>query len=194
MVKARRCDWCGDDPLYVDYHDREWGAPVGDGRALFERLMLEGMQAGLSWFTILKKRDHMRARFFDFDPVALAERGEGALEDWMTDPGIIRHRGKLEALIGNARATLALPEPFEEMIWRFVDSAPKQNRWRGASQVPSTTAESEAMSRALKRAGFRFVGPTICYAFMQSAGLVNDHLTRCPRHAECAELARGWSL
>jgi DNA-3-methyladenine glycosylase I len=194
MVKARRCDWCGDDPLYVDYHDREWGVPVTDSDALFERLMLEGMQAGLSWYTVLKKRDHMRSRFFDFDPRLLDEHGDAALAEWLEDPGLIRHRGKLTALIGNARATLALEQSLADLVWGFVGNAPKQNHWRTLGQVPSTTVESEALSRTLKRAGFRFVGPTICYAFMQSAGLVNDHLIRCPQHAECAELAREWVL
>lgn len=194
MVKARRCDWCGEDPLYVDYHDREWGAPVKDSRELFERLMLEGMQAGLSWYTVLRKREHMRSRFFDFDPEALDAHGEAALPGWLEDPGLIRHRGKLEALIGNARAALALDQPLPELLWQFVDHAPKQNRWRSLAQVPSSTPASEAMSRELKRAGFRFVGPTICYAFMQSAGMVNDHLVRCPRHINCAALAREWAL
>lgn len=188
-----RCSWCGEDPLYVAYHDREWGVPVADSGELFERLMLEGMQAGLSWYTVLKKREHMRRRFFDFDPVALAEHGPDAMPRWLEDPGLIRHRGKLEALIGNARAYLSLDGTFARLVWSFVDGAPKQNRWQSMSLVPSQSAESRAMSQAFKRAGFRFVGPTICYAFMQSAGLVNDHLSTCHRHRICHDLGTTWS-
>lgn len=193
MVKVRRCSWCGEDPLYVSYHDAEWGVPIADDRELFERLMLEGMQAGLSWYTILVKRQHMRQAFFDFDPKALAARGPKALPGWLTDAGLIRHRGKLEALIGNAEATLALDEPLSRFLWRFVDGRPQQNRWRRGSQVPSATDASTAMSKALKRAGFRFVGPTTCYAFMQSVGMVNDHLLSCHRHEACARLAAPWT-
>jgi DNA-3-methyladenine glycosylase I len=185
MVKTRRCGWCGDDPLYVAYHDEEWGVPVADDRALFECLMLEGMQAGLSWYTVLKKRDHMRRSFFRFDPAALASNGEAALPDWLGDAGLIRHRGKLEALVGNARACLDMKQPFGRFVWSFVNEVPIRNRWRRQSQVPSQTPVSVAMSRALRRAGFRFVGPTTCYAFMQSAGLVNDHLVSCHRYGPC---------
>lgn len=188
-----RCTWCGDDPLYVAYHDVEWGVPVADPRALFERLMLEGMQAGLSWYTVLKKRPQMRRRFFDFDPALLAEHGPDQLASWLEDPGLIRHRGKLEALISNARAFLEHGS-FAELVWSFVGGAPKQNRWDRPAQVPSETSESQAMSRALKRAGFRFVGPTTCYAFMQSAGLVNDHLTACHRHRACQRLGAKWDV
>jgi len=193
MSDLRRCHWCGEDPLYVAYHDEEWGVPVAGSRELFERLVLEGMQAGLSWYTVLKKRAHMRRRFFAFDPEALACRGPVALPEWLGDAGLIRHRGKLEALIGNARAYLDLDGSFASLVWSFVDHAPKQNRWDGSSPVPSETAESRAMSRALKAAGFRFVGPTTCYAFMQSAGLVNDHLVGCHRHRICRELGDAWS-
>lgn len=193
MVKRTRCGWCGDDPLYVAYHDDEWGVPVADSAALFERLMLEGMQAGLSWYTVLKKREHMRRRFFDFDPEPLIRRGPKALESWLADPGLIRHRGKLTALIGNARAMLDMPEPFADYVWSFVDGAPVQNRWQGSGDVPSSTPASDAMSRALRRRGFRFVGPTICYAFMQSAGMVNDHMTGCYRHRICRDLGKAWS-
>lgn len=188
-----RCDWCGDDPLYLSYHDAEWGVPVADARELFERLMLEGMQAGLSWYTVLKKRDRMRERFFGFDPQTLASRGPAALSGWLEDPGLIRHRGKLRALIGNAGAMNELEVPFSEFVWSFVGGAPRANCWSRTSQVPSATEESGAMSHALKKAGFRFVGPTICYAFMQSAGLVNDHLTACFRHGACHELGRAWN-
>lgn len=180
--------------MYVAYHDDEWGVPVDDARALFERLILEGMQAGLSWLTVLRKREHMRDRFFEFDLRRLHEHGEAELPSWLEDAGLIRHRGKLEALIGNARACLELGDGFPEFIWSFADGAPKQNRWRSLQQVPSSTGASTAMSRALKRAGFRFVGPTICYAFMQSAGLVNDHLVSCHRRSVCAALGRAWSV
>lgn len=193
MVKATRCDWCGDDPLYVAYHDTEWGVPVRDDRALFERLVLEGMQAGLSWYTVLKKRQHMRERFLGFDPHRLARAGDGHLRDWLEDPGLIRHRGKLDSVIGNARAMLALPGSLSDFVWRFVDGAPVQNRWTTLSEVPAHTKASDAMSKALKRAGFRFVGPTICYAFMQSAGLVNDHLLSCHRHRACLDMGAEWS-
>ncbi|HEX7034684.1 MAG TPA: DNA-3-methyladenine glycosylase I [Pseudomonadales bacterium] len=189
-----RCAWCGEDPLYVAYHDEEWGVPVADPRALFERLMLEGMQAGLSWYTVLKKRPHMRRRFFDFDPERLARSGPRRIEAWLKDPGLIRHRGKLEGLIANARAYLDQGDSFAELIWSFVDGAPKQNRWESMRRVPAETPESQAMSRTLKKAGFRFVGPTTCYAFMQSAGLVNDHLLTCHRHAECRRLGDTWRL
>ncbi|NBC23367.1 MAG: DNA-3-methyladenine glycosylase I [Gammaproteobacteria bacterium] len=193
MVKATRCDWCGDDPLYVAYHDTEWGVPVRDDRALFERLVLEGMQAGLSWYTVLKKRQRMRERFLDFDPGRLTTEGDEHLRDWLEDPGLIRHRGKLESVIGNARAMLALPSSLSDHVWAFVDGAPVQNRWTTLSEVPIHTKASDAMSTSLKRAGFRFVGPTICYAFMQSAGLVNDHLLSCHRHWACLDMGTEWS-
>ncbi|NIP15400.1 MAG: DNA-3-methyladenine glycosylase I [Pseudomonadales bacterium] len=186
MVKARRCGWCGDDPLYVAYHDDEWGVPERAPKALFERLVLEGMQAGLSWLTILKKREGMRARFFAFDPGRLAAAGEADVRSWLADPAVIRHRGKLEAMIANARAYLQL-EDFSGFLWSIVDGAPRQNRWRHLRSVPSETAESRELARRLKSAGFRFVGPTTCYALMQSAGLVNDHLISCPSHRSCAE-------
>lgn len=193
-VKTTRCDWCGDDPLYVAYHDQEWGVPQGDPRALFERLVLEGMQAGLSWYTILKKRDHMREQFFNFDPVALSNRGPQRVTAWLNDPGVIRHRGKLEAMIGNAAAFLNKGEDFSDWLWSLVSHRPIRNRWRSPAQVPAFTDVSVEMSRQLKRAGFRFVGPTICYAFMQSVGMVNDHLVSCHRHAPCDELLRRWTF
>ncbi|MFU8813855.1 MAG: DNA-3-methyladenine glycosylase I [Pseudomonadales bacterium] len=194
MVKTARCDWCGEDPLYVAYHDEEWGVPVGEPAALFERLMLEGMQAGLSWYTVLKKRARMREQFFGFDPHAIAERGADAVPLWLQDPGLIRHRGKLDALVSNARAFLALQPNFAPFVWSFVSGAPKQNRWPLLQQVPAHTPESAAMSRALRQAGFRFVGPTICYAFMQSVGMVNDHLLSCHRHQVCRDAGSAWSL
>jgi len=193
-VKTTRCDWCGDDPLYVAYHDREWGVPERDPRALFERLMLEGMQAGLSWYTILKKREHMRERFFGFDPERLVDLGPGHLATWLEDPGVIRHRGKLEALIGNAARYLELErgEGFSTWLWSFVGHRPIRNRWRSLADVPASTDVSAEMSRQLRKAGFRFVGPTICYAFMQSVGMVNDHVLSCHRHGPCDELQRRW--
>jgi DNA-3-methyladenine glycosylase I len=196
MVKIPRCDWCGEDPLYVAYHDEEWGVPVKDTRVLFELLMLEGMQAGLSWYTVLKKRDHMRKRFYDFDPQTLVRLGPGALDDWLQDPGLIRHRGKLEALIANAAAFLELEKQhaFADWLWSFVECQPEQNQYRRLQELPTQTENSSAMSLALKKAGFRFVGPTICYAFMQSAGMVNDHLVTCHRFGPCREMRDGWAL
>lgn len=185
-----RCDWCEGDPLYIRYHDEEWGVPERESLALFERLALEGMQAGLSWRTILAKRAHMQSVFYGFDPVRLAVAGAWDIENWLKDSRVIRHRGKLEALLANARAMLKMQEPFGEFLWSFVGGTPIQNRWRALSEVPSTTPASRAMADALKRRGFRFVGPTICYAFMQSAGLVNDHLVGCAAHARCAALGR----
>ena len=187
MVKMQRCSWCGDDPLYVQYHDEEWGVPVRDPHALFERLTLEGMQAGLSWLTVLRKRDHMQRVFFEFQPDALARYGRRRMAKWLADPGIIRHRGKLEAMVNNA-AALQRIDDFTEFVWSFVSNQPVVNHWRHLSEVPSETPVSKAMAKGLKSAGFKFVGPTTCYAFMQSAGLVNDHLTNCPAHERCAAL------
>ncbi len=187
---SARCDWCASHPLYIQYHDEEWGVPVYDSRALFERLQLEGMQAGLSWLTVLKKRAHMREAFFEFDPVRLADAIPSDMAGWLQDPRVIRNRGKLSALVTNARAMLEMREPLADYLWSFVDGVPIQNHWRALSQVPATTPLSHDMARALKRRGFRFVGPTICYALMQSAGLVNDHLESCPAYARCAAAAR----
>ena len=189
MAKMQRCGWCGDDPLYVRYHDEEWGVPERNDQALFERLVLEGMQAGLSWLTVLKKREHMREAFLGFDFRALASAAPSLVERWLQNPGLIRNRSKLNAVLTNAKATVALPDGLADLAWSFVDGSPQQNRWRRLQEVPSETAASQAMSRALKRRGFRFVGPVICYAFMQSAGLVNDHLVTCPSHSRCAALA-----
>jgi DNA-3-methyladenine glycosylase I len=179
--------------LYVAYHDEEWGVPVREPVALFERLVLEGMQAGLSWLTVLRKRAHMQAAFFDFDPIAIRRAGPAAVEAWLADPGLIRHRGKLEAVIANAAAVLAMGSEFPAFIWSFVDGAPIQNHWRSLAEVPSSTERSHALSRGLRKAGFKFVGPTACYAFMQSAGLVNDHLVSCDRHRECQALGAAWN-
>lgn len=175
------------DDLYIAYHDHEWGVPVHDDRRLFEFLILESAQAGLSWRTILGKRDGYRRAFAGFDPEAVARFDGDRIAALLTDPGIIRNRAKIEAAVANARAFLAVVEAFgsfDAYIWRFVDGQPIINAWRSMDQVPDRTPESEAMSRDLRRRGFRFVGPTICYAYMQAVGMVNDHLVSCFRHAE----------
>ena len=188
MVKSapRRCGWCTGDALYQTYHDDEWGVPVHDDRVLFERLILEGMQAGLSWLTVLKKREHMTQAFFEFDPERLAKPSDAQYQSWLADAGLIRNRAKLRSITQNARAFLEVQsqKTFSSFVWDFVDGETVLNHWRRRSDVPSQTPTSVAMSKALKESGFNFVGPTICYAFMQSAGLVNDHETRCFRHAE----------
>ena len=174
-----RCGWVPvDDPLYVAYHDEEWGIPVRDERALFELLNLEGAQAGLSWSTILRKREGYRNAFAGWDIEAIAGFGERDVERLLGDAGIVRHRGKIESVIDNARTTLALDVPLTELLWSFVGGEPKVNAWRTVGEIPAQTAESQAMSKELKRRGFRFTGPTTCYAFMQSAGLVDDHTAR----------------
>ncbi|MEL7464962.1 MAG: DNA-3-methyladenine glycosylase I [Pseudomonadota bacterium] len=190
MEHNRRCPWCGDDPLYVAYHDEEWGVPERDARALYELLMLEAFQAGLSWYTILKKRENFRAAFRGFDPEAVAAFGESDVERLLGDAGIIRHRGKIEAAIAGARRWLELEEKggFSAFIWDFVDGTPIQNDFASMDDVPAETPLSREMSKTLKKEGFKFCGPTIVYAFMQAAGLVNDHLTSCPRHAEVARM------
>jgi DNA-3-methyladenine glycosylase I len=177
-----RCAWVPpDDALYVAYHDEEWGVPERDDRALFELLNLEGAQAGLSWSTILRKREGYRRAFADWSAERIARFGEADVERLLGDAGIVRHRGKIEAVVGNARATLALDRPLSELLWSFVDGEPKVNRWNSVAEIPAQTAESAAMSKELKRRGFRFIGPTTCYAFMQSAGLVDDHTLDCFR-------------
>jgi len=191
---AQRCPWCTTDPLYIEYHDHEWGVPESDERALFERLILEGMQAGLSWLTILKKRAHMRQRFFDFDQVRLAAAGEAEIEDWLTDAGLIRHRGKLSAMVNNARRVVELDGAFPSLLWSFVDGVPQQNTYSSLRDVPSETSVSQKMAKSLKKEGFRFVGPTTCYAFMQSAGMVNDHLTSCDAFHRCGKIGATWKL
>ena len=182
----QRCPWCGTDPLYVAYHDTEWGVPERDGRALWEKLVLDGFQAGLSWITILRKRENFRRAFAGFDPAQIAGWGEAEIARLLADPGIVRHRGKIEAAIGNARAFIGIEERqgFAEFLWRFVDGEPIRNAWRAPEEVPAATPLSEAISKELRAAGFRFCGPTITYAFMQAVGMVNDHLVGCPRHAE----------
>ncbi len=188
---TERCPWCGQDPLYVAYHDHEWGVPEWDSRALWEKLVLDGFQAGLSWITILKKRDSFRAAFDGFDPTLVASWDETQVTAALTNPGIIRHRGKIEATVKNARAYLALQEKgdFAEMLWDFVGGTPLQNRPSTPADIPTQTPASHAMSKMLKAAGFTFVGPTIVYAFMQACGLVNDHLITCPAQTRVATLA-----
>lgn len=190
---AKRCGWCGTEPIYIAYHDREWGRPETDSRALFEKLVLDGFQAGLSWLTILKKRDSFRAAFEDFAPERIARWGEPEVVRALADPGIVRHRGKIEATIGNARAWLEIEADggFDRFLWQFVDFRPHRNHWRSMAEVPAETPLSREMSKALKAAGFKFCGPTIVYAFAQAVGIVNDHLVGCPQHEECANEAVG---
>jgi DNA-3-methyladenine glycosylase I len=180
-ASVERCDWAGTDPLYVAYHDTEWGVPMRDPRRLFELLCLEGAQAGLAWITILRKRDGYRAAFDAFDPERMAAYDDADRARLMADAGIVRNRAKIDAFIGNARAYLDLDD-FSGLLWSFVDGEPIINRWRTLDEVPAETDTSLAMSRELRSRGFRFVGPTICYALMQSAGLVDDHLVSCFRH------------
>jgi DNA-3-methyladenine glycosylase I len=182
-----RCAWVPEaDPLYVAYHDEEWGVPSHDERYLFEMLVLEGAQAGLSWSTILRKREGYREAFADWDVAKIARFGPKDVERLMGDAGIVRNRLKVESAIANAQAVLALEESLDGLLWSFVGGEPKQNRFRKVPDIPPETAESEAMSKELKRRGFRFVGPTVCYAFMQGCGLVNDHTTDCFRYDEVA--------
>lgn len=193
---AGRCPWAGEDPLYVGYHDDEWGRPERDDHKLFEKLILEGFQAGLAWITVLRKREGFRAALHGFDPERLARLTEAECEALMADPRIIRNRLKIAAVVDNARAFLAIKErgTFAEFIWQVVDGRPKQNRFARWTDAPAQTAESQALSKILKNYGFRFVGPTTCYAYMQSMGLVNDHQVACPGHGQCAELGVRFSL
>ncbi len=184
-----RCPWPGEDPLYVAYHDEEWGVPERDARALFEKLLLDGFQAGLSWITILRKREAFRRAFDGFDPERMARYRPARLARLMADPGIVRNRAKIAASVASARAFLRFREAegsFARFLWGFVGGEPRVNRFRSVRQVPAETAESRAMSKALRERGFGFVGPTICYAFMQATGMVNDHLVTCFRHRELA--------
>jgi len=185
MVK--RCDWCGDDPLYVAYHDREWGVPVHDDRTLFEFLILEGAQAGLSWITILRKREHYRKVFHDFDVKRVARMRQSTMEKLLLDPGIVRNRLKVESTVGNARVFLTVQEEFgsfDEYLWGFVGGEQIVNRFATSKDLPATSPESDAMAKDMKARGLKFVGSTICYALMQGVGLVNDHLTTCFRRRE----------
>lgn len=190
MKPPDRCPWCLGDPLYQQYHDTEWGVPLHDDRALFEFLILEGAQAGLSWLTILRKRPHYRAAFAHFDTAAVARFGPADLERLRANPGIVRNRLKLQAAITNARACCTILDQFgslDAFFWRFVDGQPIQNHWQSLAHVPAQTAISTALSKDLRQRGLKFVGPTICYAFMQATGMVNDHLTHCFRHPLCAD-------
>ena len=185
--EPKRCSWAGDDALYRAYHDTEWGVPLHDDRALFEFLILEGAQAGLSWITILKKRENYRAAFDNFDATRVARYDANQIESLRQNAGIVRNRLKVQSAVVNAQKFLEVQQEFgsfDAFVWRFVDGRTKQNAWRSMAEVPASTPESDAMSRELKRRGFKFVGSTICYAFMQATGMVNDHITDCYRHKE----------
>jgi len=185
-----RCPWAGDDPLYHAYHDDEWGVPLHDDRRLFELLTLEGAQAGLAWITILRKREGYRAAFDGFQIAKVAGYGKRKIDSLVKDARIVRHRGKIESAARNARATLAVVKEagsLDRHLWSFVGGKPLQNRWADMKEVPAETAESRALSKDLKKRGFSFAGPTVCYAFMQAAGMVNDHLTSCFRHRPLAK-------
>lgn len=194
MVKIMtiiRCGWCENTPNYIEYHDREWGVPEYDSRALWEKLILDGFQAGLSWITILNKRDAFREEFDGFHPERVAAWGDVEIARALQNPGIVRHRGKIEGAVVNARLYLEIEESqgFANYIWSFVEGRPIQNQFAALDQVPATSPEAEAMSKALKKRGFKFCGPVICYAFMQACGLVNDHLISCHRHVPVRALA-----
>jgi len=189
--KSARCPWPGTDPLYVAYHDDEWGVPEHDDRALYEKLVLDGFQAGLSWITILRKREAFRRAFDDFEPEKIARYPKRKVEALMRDAGIVRNRMKIEGAIASARAWLEIMETgdgFAPFLWDFVRGKPLVNRYRRVSDIPAETELSRTISKELKARGFKFCGPTIVYAFMQATGLVNDHLTSCPRHAACVKL------
>jgi DNA-3-methyladenine glycosylase I len=193
LTDARpRCDWAGiGDSLYRDYHDREWGVPLHDDRRLFELLLLEGAQAGLAWISILRRREGYRAAFHDFDPAWLASLTDDGIASLLGDPRIVRNRAKIRSAVGNARAFLALVHEtgsFDGWLWSFVDGGPMHNAWRSHAEIPPETDLSRSLSAEMRRRGFSFIGPTIAYAFMQSAGLVNDHLVACFRHDEVAAL------
>lgn len=189
---SERCPWAGSDPLYVAYHDTEWGVPKTDDRALLEKLVLEGFQSGLSWITILRKRESFRIAFHGFDPQRIARYGEKDIARLMQDSSIVRNRLKIEATIDNARAYLKLAETqsLAHLVWDMAGGKPQQNKFRVMGEVPAETPVSKAISKRLKGLGFRFVGPTTVYAFMQATGMVNDHFVSCPRHADCAALAK----
>ena len=191
-MSETRCDWCGSLPIYVNYHDEEWGVPEYDSRALWEKLVLDGFQAGLSWLTILKKREAFRVAFAGFDPEKVARFGEADVERLLGDPGIIRHRGKIEAAITGAQAWLELEEGkgFAPMMWEYVDGRPLVNRFETMAEVPPSSDLSLKISKDLKKLGFKFCGPTIVYAWMEATGLINDHLITCHRHEAVKKLAR----
>jgi DNA-3-methyladenine glycosylase I len=194
-LEKTRCPWPGEtDPLYIAYHDREWGVPEHDSRDLFEKLVLDGFQAGLSWITILRKRENFRKAFHNFDPHKIARYGSRDIDRLLKNEGIIRSRAKIEATIKGARLWIEIEEKeaggFHELIWKHVDGKPRNNRYRQIGQVPAQTEMSEGLAKELKQRGFKFCGPVIVYAFAQAVGMVNDHLTTCFRHEECAKLAK----
>ena len=189
----KKCEWCGGDPLYVAYHDDEWGVPVHDDQILFEFLILEGAQAGLSWLTILRRRENYRKAFHAFDYERIADYTEADVTRLLSDSGIVRNRLKVESTIKNARGVLKIQESFGSLdayLWRYVDGIPRQNAWASMAGIPATTNLSDMMSKDLKKQGFNFVGSTICYAFMQAVGMTNDHVTDCFRYSEIQELAQ----
>lgn len=189
----KRCDWCGNDLVYIKYHDNEWGVPLYDDRSLFEFLILEGAQAGLSWITILKKRDNYREAFHNFDCDIIARYTENDVNRLLANTGIVRNRLKINSAIKNARAVLDIKKEFgtlEAYFWRFVDGVPIQNSWKSTGEIPTTAEVSDLMSKDLKNRGFNFVGPTIMYAFMQAIGMVNDHLVDCYRYSEIQKMGK----
>ena len=188
---CRRCSWPGSEPIYIDYHDKEWGVPLHDENQLFEFLILEGAQAGLSWITILKKREAYRKAYSNFDVEKVARFNSRSVERLLNNPGIVRNRLKIEASITNAKAYLEIQDEygsFNDFIWDYVDGEPIQNKYKTLKQLPATTSLSDKLSKDLKKRGFKFVGSTICYAFMQATGMVNDHVTECFRHKEVSKL------
>lgn len=187
---SESCGWPGSEQIYIDYHDQEWGMPEYDSRALWEKLVLDGFQAGLSWITILKKRDNFRSAFQNFDPNVIAEWGEDDVQRLLKDKGIVRHRGKIEATIGNAKAwqTIEAREGFDSFLWKYLDGKPLVNHWTSMDQIPAETELSKQISKDLKKEGFKFCGPTIVYAFMQAVGMVNDHLVGCPARQNCLDV------
>lgn len=188
MTEKYRCPWCKNDPLYMEYHDNEWGKPLYDNHKLFEFLLLEGAQAGLSWITVLRKRENYRQAFDNFDAAKIARYSEAKIAKLLLNEGIIRNRLKIQSAIKNAQAYIAMQKNGEDLstfLWSFVDGKPIVNQWNNLNQVPSSTPESDTMSKALKKKGFNFVGSTICYAFMQATGMVNDHLIDCHRYKAC---------
>lgn len=191
-VNEPRCPWCGDDAQYQAYHDNVWGRPVYDDQTLFEKLCLDGQQAGLSWITILRKQSTYEQAYDQFDARKIVQYDQEKCDELMQNAGIIRNKLKIQSVIKNARGFLAFedePQSFSEFLWSFVEGTPIQNAWASMSEVPTETAQSQAMSKALKKRGFTFVGPTICYAFMQAVGMVNDHLVDCPQHLICKNLS-----
>lgn len=194
MESVNRCAWCGTDPLYVQYHDEEWGVPIYDDQQLLAKLILDGAQAGLSWITILRKRDNYWQAFDQFDPEKMARYDDAKIAELLQNPGIVRNRLKVQSAVKNARGYLVIQEKqgsFSDFLWQFVDGRPIQNSWQTLNEIPAETAESRAMSKALKKEGFSFVGPTIVYAFMQAVGMVNDHVITCFRHKQVKALSQG---